>query len=222
LDARRRLDGLQNRWFLDPIFRGSYPADVVQDLSWISGMEHVLPGDLDVIAQPIDALCVNYYSSFCTKALSAPRRPAAGERPTPWVGTEDIELYDRGLPRTAMGWDIDPAGLTRVLLRLTTEYTSIPLYITENGAGGPDPVVHGEVEDGYRWEYIESHLAAIGDAIRRGAPVEGYFTWSLIDNFEWAWGFTQRFGLVHVDLETQQRTLKHSGRRFADFLRDSA
>lgn len=218
LDARRRLDGLQNRWFLDPVFRGTYPADVVDDLTSICSMDHVLDGDLGVISAPLDALCINYYSSFCTRGHAEPLRREAGERPTPWVGTEDVELVDRGLPRTAMGWDIDPDGLRRVLTRVRDAYTDIPLYITENGAGGPDVPVDGAVDDSYRWAYIRSHLDAIHEAQLDGVDVRGYFTWSLIDNFEWAWGFTQRFGLIHVDLESQKRSLKSSARAFQSFL----
>lgn len=218
LDARRRIDGLQNRWFLDPIFKGTYPTDVVDDISRFISMEHVRDGDLDVIAQPLDSLCINYYSSFSTKAHDHPLPRPEGARPTPWVGTEDVELVDRGLPRTAMGWDIDPEGLTRVLLRVRDTWTDIPLLITENGAGGPDPVLGQGVEDDYRWEYIASHLAAVHVAMTEGVDVRGYFTWSLIDNFEWAWGFTQRFGLVHVDLATQRRTWKRSAHEFQRFL----
>lgn len=220
LDARRRIDGLQNRWFLDPVFRAQYPEDIVRDLSSICSMDHVRDGDLAVISAPLDALCINYYSSFCARGHDAPLPRDPGQRPTPWVGTEDVELVDRGLPRTAMGWDIDPEGLSRVLVRVRDGWTDIPLYITENGAGGPDVPTDGEIDDAYRWNYIRDHLGAVHEAMRAGVDVRGYFTWSLIDNFEWAWGFTQRFGLVHVDLDSQVRTLKASARSFAAFLRE--
>lgn len=218
MEARRRLDGLQNRWFLDPIFRGSYPEDVVSDLRGISSMDHVQDDDLAIIAAPLDALCINYYSSFCTRGHEAPLPRAVGARPTPWVGTEDVELVDRGLPRSAMGWDIDPVGLTRVLTRVRDTYTTIPLMITENGLGDPDPVTGGVVEDSARWDYIRDHLGAVRDAMLQQVDVRGYFPWSLIDNFEWAWGYSQRFGLVHVDLETQQRTWKRSAHEYRAFL----
>jgi beta-glucosidase len=218
LEARRRLDGLQNRWFLDPIFRGSYPEDVVADLRGISSMDHVQDGDLAIIAAPLDTLCINYYSSFCPRGHEVPLPRAHGARPTPWVGPEDIELVDRGLPRSAMGWDIDPVGLTRVLTRVSDAYTTIPLMITENGLGDPDPVVEGVVEEGARWEYIRDHVAAVRDAMIQRVDVRVYFPWSLIDNFEWAWGYSQKFGLVHVDLETQQRTWKRSGHEYHAFL----
>lgn len=218
LDARRRIDGLQNRWFLDPVFRGRYPEDVVRDLRNICSMEHVLDGDLDLISARLDALCINYYSSFCTKGHGSPLPLDPDQRPTPWVGTEDVEMIDRGLPRTSMGWEVDPEGLTRVLLRVRDGYADIPLLITENGAGGPDVPIDGSIPDDYRWTYIQDHLIAVQAALLAGVDVRGYFTWSLIDNFEWAWGFSQRFGLVHVDLDTQVRTLKSSGQSFQAFL----
>lgn len=217
-DAARRVDGLQNRWFLDPLYYGSYPNDVVSDLADVSDMGHVQDGDLSRIAARLDALCVNFYSSFACRALGAARARGAGERPTPWVGTEDIEFIDRGLPRTHMGWDVDAAALTSVLTRLHREYGAGPLYITENGAGGPDVPVGGEIADDYRWDYMRAHISACGDAIERGVDLRGYLTWSLLDNFEWAWGFSERFGLVYVDLETQERIPKTSALRYASFI----
>ncbi len=173
LDAARRIDGLQNRWFLDPVFRGSYPEDVVRDLSGICSMEHVLDGDLDLISARLDALCVNYYSSFCAKGHGSPLPRDPDQRPTPWVGTEDVEMVERGLPRTAMGWDIDPEGLTRVLIRVRDGYTDIPVYITENGVGGSDVQIDGSISDDYRWAYIRDHIAAVHKAMLAGVDVRG-------------------------------------------------
>jgi beta-glucosidase len=218
LDAARRLDGLQNRWFLDPVLRGAYPRDVVADVARFTDMSFVADGDLDAISTPLDFLGINYYSSFSARALDAPAAP--GPRPTPWVGTEDIGLADRDLARTGMGWDIDPQGLRNVLNRVAKDYDVPPIYITENGAAYPDEVVDGEVHDPERTAYIESHVAAVGDAIADGVDVRGYFAWSLLDNFEWAWGYTKRFGIVRVDYETLERTVKDSGRRYAEIARE--
>jgi len=219
VDAARRIDGLQNRWFLDPLYRGGYPRDVIEDLAPITDLSFLQPSDLELISTPLDALCVNFYSSFCARGTGAPLAPPVGSRPTPWVGTEDVDLIDRGLRRTHMGWDIDAPALTSVLTRLHEEYGARNIYITENGAGGPDVVEDGRVHDAYRWSYIRGHIEACAEALDRGVDLRGYLMWSLLDNFEWAWGYTERFGLVHVDLNTQVRTLKESALAFADFLR---
>ncbi len=216
-EAARRIDGLQNRWFLDPLLLGSYPSDIVADVARFTDMSHVHEGDLEHISTPLDFLGINYYSSFSARALEAPAAP--GPRPNPWVGTEDVEFADRGLPRTGMGWDVDPQGLRHVLNRVARDYDAPPLYITENGSAYDDEVVDGEVDDPERIAYLESHLGAVRDAIEDGVDVRGYFAWSLLDNFEWAWGYTKRFGIVRVDFETQKRTVKASGRRYAEIIK---
>ncbi|HSN06300.1 MAG TPA: GH1 family beta-glucosidase [Candidatus Angelobacter sp.] len=213
LDAARRVDGLQNRWFLDPVLRGSYPDDVVADLAAYTDLSFVQDGDLATIATRLDWLGVNYYSSFQVRGLDA--AVTSGDRPTPWVGTEDVEVVDRGLRRTRMGWDIVPEGLTATLVRLDREYDVPPILITENGSAWEDEVVDGEVHDPERIEYLDEHLAAILTAIADGVDVRGYFAWSLLDNFEWAWGYSRRFGIVYVDFGTQERTVKDSGRHYA-------
>jgi beta-glucosidase len=224
VDAARKIDGQFNRFFLDPIFRGEYPADILQDL-WQHRFEEVIqPGDLAIISTPIDALGVNYYHG---EALSAhpPTVPeittaAPSERPkaSPFPDTAGVFWHPRGYPVTAMGWEVQPEGLTRLLRRVKDDYTGskVDLYVTENGAAYDDVVAEdGVVHDEERAEFLRLHLSAILDAIDEGVDVKGYFYWSLMDNFEWAWGYAKRFGLVRVDYDTQVRTVKESGREYA-------
>ena len=234
VDAARRIDGQFNRWFLDPVFRGSYPADIVEDMRQrtpeaAASLEAVLrPGDLKIISTPIDALGVNYYHGEFVGAEVPANPPAAGDAPTdrragsPWPVGQDIHWHDRGLPRTAMHWEVDPATLTRLLTRVATEYSDAAgtrLFVTENGAAYDDrPIVEDGVtvvRDTERADFLAGHLAAILDAIESGVDVGGYFYWSLLDNFEWAWGYEKRFGIVRVDYDTLERTLKESAHRYS-------
>jgi beta-glucosidase len=216
-DAARRIDGLMNRMFLDPLLRGTYPADVLQDIAGVVGTDHVLDGDLETISAPLDFLGINYYTRHVVRAGD---RPEPGARPSHWVGSEDVEFVKRGLPQTEMGWEIDPDGLYETLTRVWREYGPLPLYVTENGAAFADEVTaDGRVHDEQRRAYLESHFAAAHRAIADGVDLRGYFVWTLLDNFEWAEGYSKRFGLVHVDFDTQTRTLKDSGRWFAEVTR---
>jgi beta-glucosidase len=148
------------------------------------------------------------------RARRGPDDDAPGD--TGWVGAEDVAKVLRGLPTTQMGWEIDPVGLTDVLTRVAREYDSPPLYITENGAAFDDRVDgDGHVHDPERTAYLDAHFRAAHRAIQAGVDLRGYFVWTLLDNFEWAWGYSRRFGLVHVDYATQRRTVKDSGRWFA-------
>lgn len=221
VDAARRLDGQQNRWYLDPVLRGSYPADVVADHAQFTDMSFVRDGDLETIATRIDWLGINYYSSFTVRGLDAPVEPTPGERPTPWIGMQDVALVPNGRPQTHMGWDVVPEGLTRVINRVHRDYPPLPLFVTENGSAYDDVVVDGEVHDTERVAYLDAHLRACLDAIADGAPLRGYFAWSLLDNFEWAWGYARRFGLVRVDYDTQARTPKSSATAYAAIVRDN-
>ena len=233
-DAARRIDGLHNRIFLDPIFRGEYPADVLADVAGLGFDDVVRDGDLAVIAAPLDLLGVNYYQGEAlTKApeivtaqpgavtTTAQAAPAQGSRPeaTPFVSAEGVHSVGRGLPVTGMGWEVQPEGLHRLLTRLQREYTGpagIPLYMTENGAAYPDaPDADGFVDDQDRLAFFDAHLRAVRNAIDDGADVRGYLAWSLLDNFEWAYGYHQRFGLVRVDYETLERIPKASGLWYA-------
>jgi beta-glucosidase len=215
-DAARRIDGLANRIFLDPLLTGRYPDDVVADLRGVSDFAHVRDDDLQRIAAPLDFLGVNYYFRDVV-------RVGTGREPSPWVASRDVEFVERGLPTTEMGWEIDPDGLHDILVRLRRDYAGLPpIYITENGAAFPDaPDADGRVEDPDRIAYLQDHCAAARRAIADGVDLRGYFVWSLLDNFEWAYGYSKRFGLVYVDYATQTRTPKASADWYAGFIRQA-
>jgi beta-glucosidase len=220
VDAARRIDGLQNRLFLDPVLGRGYPVDVLADLGQTDWFARQPATDAATIAAPIDFLGVNYYSRHTVAAAGDPGAETAGSA---YPGSESVSFRDNGEPRTQMDWPIVPEGLVEVLQFVEDRRPGLRTYITENGsafADVPDDV--GYVDDLDRRDYLESHLAACADAIERGLPLAGYFAWSLMDNFEWAQGFTRRFGLAYVDYPTQRRTLKRSGRWFGDFLRSRA
>ncbi|WP_203337241.1 GH1 family beta-glucosidase [Nocardioides limicola] len=227
LDAARRADGMMNRLFLDPVFHGAYPTDVLEDLTDLWPADLVHDGDLATIATPIDVLGVNYYSceSVTGPDPATARQAAAAARaagPSARVGSEHVRSVPRGLPATAQGWEVYPAGLTALLQRLH-EYAApagVQLYVTENGAAYDDaPDALGFVDDTDRTAYIRAHLHAVLAAIRAGVDVRGYFVWSLLDNFEWAWGYAKRFGIVRVDYATLDRTPKASARWYAGVAR---
>ncbi|MFJ6198130.1 GH1 family beta-glucosidase [Micromonospora sp. NPDC092111] len=206
--AARRIDGLLNRIFLDPLLRGAYPADVLADTAALTDWSFVRDGDLALIAARLDALCVNYYQPDLVSDPGDHHDPG-----TPYPGAEGVRFHPTPGPVTAMGWSIDPTGLRDLLLRLTRDYDVPPLYVAENGAAYPDEVTpDGRVRDVERLDYLHRHLAAAHDAITAGVDLRGYFVWSLLDNFEWAYGYDKRFGLIHVDYRTQRRTVKDSGR----------
>lgn len=238
IDAARRIDGQFNRWFLDPLFRGVYPDDIVRDIREVDAeaiaawQEAVHDGDLDIISSPLDALGINYYHG---ELLSGHEQPGAEVNPhetegqqretaSPFPADEGVHWVERGLPRTGMGWEVQPEGLTRLLQRVATDYSGdVPLYVTENGAAYDDVVdADGAVADAERTAFLRDHVAATLDAIEQGVDVRGYFYWSLMDNYEWAWGYAKRFGIVRVDYETQERTVKHSGREYARIIADRA
>jgi beta-glucosidase len=207
-DAVRRVDGLANRLFLDPLLRAEYPTDVREDTASLTDWSFVVGGDLEVISSPIDLLGVNYYSPMLVDA----GEPWPG--PSPWPACEDIRFLARPGPVTAMGWPIDASGLLAVVRRVHDEYPAIPLMITENGAAFDDEIdtelgIVG-VRDHERVSYLRDHLAVVHEAIEAGVDLRGYFVWSLLDNFEWAHGYSKRFGIVHVDYPTQRRVWKDS------------
>ncbi|WP_433702122.1 GH1 family beta-glucosidase [Nocardiopsis sp. CA-288880] len=217
--AARRADGVRNRIFTDPLFKGRYPADVLEDLAEISDFSFVSDGDLETISAPLDFLGVNYYSPEFVAASAKGLDPelVSGEGGNAWLASDPEEVHvSQGLPVTHMGWEIDPTGMYDVLQRLAGESGGIDLYVTENGCAFEDTVAEdGRVHDTERTDYYEGHLRAAGEAVRAGIPLRGYFAWSLLDNFEWAWGYSRRFGIVHVDYETQRRTVKDSGLWYA-------
>ncbi|KRE82122.1 GH1 family beta-glucosidase [Arthrobacter sp. Soil763] len=222
-DAARRVDGQANRLFLDPLFRGEYPADVLADVAHLGMAGVVRPGDLAVIAQPLDLLGVNYYHGDAFTAGPAGASAAGGAdaagAASPYVAADGVRQVPRGLPVTGMGWEIQPEGLRRLLNRVHRDYTGpagVPIYITENGAAFDDvPDNAGFVDDQARLAFFADHLEAVHQSLADGVDVRGYFAWSLLDNFEWAFGYHQRFGLVRVDYDTQRRTPKASGRWYA-------
>ncbi len=229
VDAARRIDGQFNRFFLDPIFRGSYPADVVRDFDGLGLDDVIRAGDLDIISSPIDALGVNYYhgeavSAHPTEVQTSTAAPSARPKRSPFPAADGVYWHPRGLPETAMGWEVQPEGLTRLLRRIHDEYTSpagVSIAVTENGASYDDTVESdGRVHDTERTEFLRQHLAAILDAVDEGIQVDGYFYWSLLDNFEWAWGYDKRFGLVRVDYESQVRTPKASALEYQRIIAD--
>jgi len=224
-DAARRIDGLHNRLFLDPVLRRRYPADVLEDTGDLTfagrpWLEVVREGDLALIGAPIDVLGVNYYHGDAVSARPQPQ-PSDGvrhpERPvtTPYPGTGDTTFAGRDLPVTGMGWEVQPDGLTRLMVRLHDDYSPPPMYVTENGAAYSDAVVDGVVDDPERRAYLEAHLRAVYAALEAGVDIRGFYQWSLLDNFEWAYGYGQRFGIVYVDYPTQRRIPKASARYYA-------
>ncbi|WP_033344840.1 GH1 family beta-glucosidase [Catenuloplanes japonicus] len=215
-DAVRRIDGLSNRIFLDPVLKGEYPADVVADLAPVTDFSFVQPGDLETIKQPLDFLGINYYSRH---VVAAPLPDAVAE-PSSYPGSETVRFVHRtGVPVTDMDWEIDAPGLVETLRGVAENYPPVPLYVTENGSAFVDKVVDGEVDDPGRVDYFDQHLRACHAAIEAGVPLKGYFAWSLMDNFEWSWGYAKRFGMVYVDYETQERIPKSSARWYADVIR---
>lgn len=233
VDAARRIDGQFNRWFLDPLLRGAYPVDVVDDIRAVDPVAvaawegAVHDGDLGTIATPLDCLGVNYYHG---ELVSGHPQPGSEGTPhdgggdeaalrrtaSPFPAAQDVHWVERGLPRTGMDWEVQPEGLTRLLQRVATEYAAgIPLYVTENGAAYDDELVDGRVADAARADFVREHVAATWDAIEAGVDVRGYFAWSLLDNYEWSWGYDKRFGIVRVDYDTQERIVKDSGHEYA-------
>ncbi|GAB2728739.1 GH1 family beta-glucosidase [Nocardioides pakistanensis] len=203
-DAAQLYATLWNRLFADPILRGSYP----------DGFADLMPGpvadDLPVIASPIDFYGVNYYNPT---RIAGPSTPAPEGSPVSGEGLPFVMVPVEGYPLTDFDWPVVPDGLRDLLVMMEHGYDGLmpPVYITESGcAYNEEPDATGRVADQRRIDYLDGHLRAVGEAITAGVDVRGYFTWSLIDNFEWAEGYTKRFGLVHVDFETQQRTPKDS------------
>jgi len=207
LAAARRADGHTNRWWLDPLHGRGYPADMVE----VYGVEPpVRDGDLATIATPTDHVGLNYYFRQVVTDDPAGPPPYARMVPVP------------DAVRTDMDWEVHPDGLEQLLTRLAVDYGVPRVFVTENGSAWPDEVVDGTVADLARADFLEAHVAAATRAVGQGVPLAGYFVWSLLDNFEWSYGYAKRFGLVHVDYDTQARTVKDSGRRYAKLISEHA
>ncbi|TFC09666.1 beta-glucosidase [Cryobacterium algoritolerans] len=231
VDAARRIDAQFNRVFLDPIFRGAYPDDLLEDVREFGLADFIEEGDLAQINQPIDSLGVNYYHGELVSDRPA-GHPLLEQAPTgrairsPYPAADGVFYHPQGLPLTAMEWEVQPDGLRELLVRVNNDYAApagTSLYVTENGAAFDDVVAEdGSVPDARRTAFLKDHLGAVLDAIDHGVDVKGYFYWSLMDNFEWAWGYDMRFGIVRVDYETQERTVKDSGHAYAEIIRNRA
>jgi beta-glucosidase len=202
--AAVRADGHTNRWWLDPLYGRGFPADMVE----VYGIElPIEAGDFDVIATPTDFIGLNYY--FRQKIAADPGVATLGFRQQPVLGAKT----------TAMGWEVYPQGLEELLVRLTKDYRAAGIYVTESGSAWDDePDQDGYVADPERTAYLVEHVDAVARAAAQGAPVRGFFAWSLLDNFEWSYGYWPRFGLAYVDYATQRRTLKMSGAAYRDLI----
>ena len=207
LQATKRADAYMNRQFLDPVFLGRYPEEMTEIFgeAWPEWSDD----DMQLIAEPIDFLGINYY----TRKV---------ERFHPDI----LPLKTKHVPQlnhtyTETHWEVFPEALTQLLLSVTERYGKLPIYITENGAAFYDPPspINGRIDDPLRIEYFRQHLRAAHDAMKQGVDLRGYYAWSLLDNYEWSLGFSKRFGIVHVDYETQRRTIKASGRYYSEVIR---
>jgi beta-glucosidase len=214
-DQMRRIDAIHNRWWFDSILKGNYPADLLDDLGPMA--DCIEAGDLAEIGQPLDWIGINYYFDILVRGV----RPDedAVNRMQAYPTVTDTTASDQRAVHTDMGWPITPEGFTNLLVRLQTDYPDLPpLYITENGCAYDDPVINGACADPRRIDYLDRHLRALHAAIERGVDVRGYFQWSLMDNFEWALGYDKRFGLVHIDFDTLERTPRDSAAWYHDVI----
>jgi len=203
-----RADAYMNRQYLDPLFFGTYPPELAEMFG--EAWPDFPAADFDDLREPFDFLGVNYY----TRGLTEHDDSVPIERAK--------RVRNPRATYTETGWEVFPQGLTDILVWVTERYGRMPLYVTENGAAFYDPPTADRIDDPLRVDYLRSHLHAVLDAIERGADMRGYCVWSLLDNFEWAHGYSKRFGIVHVDYATQQRTMKESAKFYADVIRANA
>jgi beta-glucosidase len=228
LEAVRTVDGLANRIFLGPLLDGAYPTDLIADTADVTDWSFVHDGDPATACIPLDVLGVNFYSTAVVRRATGGRVDHAadghgGGRGSPWVGADDVEFVRPSGPYTAMGWNIDPSGLTELLTGLHRNYPQQPLMVTENGAAFHDSVSpDGVVHDRLRIRYLHDHIRATREAMDAGCDVRGYFVWSLLDNFEWSFGYERRFGLIRVDYSTLERTWKDSAHWYRDVIAHNA
>lgn len=221
--AAQQVDDVGNGIFLGPLFGGAYPPSLTQRLEGVTDWGFVRDGDEAICHAPPDVLGINYYTPTLVR-----RRRGSGDgevshahgtsEATPFVGCEDVEFLQPPGGTTAMGWAIDATGLEELLLAVHARLPDTPLMITENGAAFDDRVEDGRVRDRARIDYLADHLAAVGRAIDGGVDVRGYLLWSMLDNFEWSFGYARRFGITHVDYATQERTLKDSAFWYRDLI----
>lgn len=209
IEAANRVDQYNNRWFLDPVFKGEYPKELLEKYEAELKAPVIVPGDMDVIANnPGDFLGVNYYL----------RKVVKHSKQDSFLEFESVQ--PEGRPYTDFPWEIYPEGMHELLMRIKNEYNNPKVYVTENGAAYNDKVINGEITDDGRIDYLKSNISEMLRAKEDGANVAGYYAWSLLDNFEWAQGYTKRFGLVYVDYNTQQRILKKSAYWYRDLIKE--
>lgn len=207
--AASNMDGSFNRWFIEPLFKGSYPLDIVNlYASRCSDFTFIKDGDFDIIGEKCDFLGVNYYNRSIVKFDS--------------LALSLCSPAYSSFPKTDMGWDISPNEFVDLIKMLRAKYTDLPIYITENGSAWDDAVEDGHIHDTGRINFLISHLEAVAKMNEMGLNIAGYFCWSLLDNFEWAHGYSRRFGIVYVDFETQQRIKKDSFYKYAKIIRERA
>lgn len=203
--AESNMDGYFNRWFLDPLYKGQYPKDMLNLYApRLSSLSFIQKGDLECIQSPCDFLGVNYYSRSLVKYDGFS------------VGLFGSAYSD--YPKTAMGWDISPDAFVSLIERIRRDYTESPIYITENGSAWNDVLIDGAVHDQDRINYLEAHLLAVRTMNEKELNIAGYYCWSLMDNFEWSFGYSKRFGIVYVDFETQARIKKDSYYRYQQII----
>jgi beta-glucosidase len=217
-EAARRVDGQANRLYLDPVFRGEYPEDL---FSYYGERGVELPpvrdGDLETISEPVDFLGVNYY--FCHHIREAPGEAESSDPPQIFADLQARGIVPHDAEKTAMGWPVEPEGLKQMLVRIKDDYGPVPIYVTENGRAVHDYVdPEGGVDDEERISYLDSHFRAVREAMEQGVELRGYMVWSFLDNFEWAEGYSKRFGLVFVDYGTQRRVPKSSARWYKEVI----
>jgi beta-glucosidase len=218
--ARLITDAAANGLYLEPVLRGQYPGHALQALLPPAAL--IADGDLETIRQPLDFLGVNYYSPIFLRA-GDPSDLRRNENPARCQMPGVVEYLPEDLERTNMGWLVDPSGLHQILVDISRQAPGLPLFVTENGRAAEDYVdPQGEVNDLERVRYLHLHLEAAARAIKDGANLAGYFVWSLLDNFEWGWGYSKRFGIIFVDFGTQQRIPKSSARFYSNVVRDNA
>ncbi|MEV4427467.1 GH1 family beta-glucosidase [Streptomyces sp. R-07] len=221
LDAARRIDAVGNRVWLGPMLEGAYPEDLLADTAHLTDWSFVRDGDTAAANQPLDLLAINYYTptvvSHVPEGAEKPQDDGHGNSEhSPWPGADAVAFHRAPGEPTAMGWAVDPSALYDLLRRVSAAYPGLPLVISENGAAYEDVVgPDGSVHDPERAAYVHAHLEAVHRAMADGVDVRGYFLWSLLDNFEWAYGYAKRFGAVRVDYDTLERTPKSSARWYA-------
>ena len=224
LDAARQVDALANRVFLEPALDGRYPADLIEDTAAVTDWSFVQDGDLEIAHTGLDVLGVNYYATQRVRRYVPDHQKVQADghgasAHSAWIAADAVEFLPQPGPHTEMGWNIDPGGMTELLLRVHREYPRLPMMVTENGAAFPDVVApDGRVHDADRIDYLHGHIEAVGAAMDAGVDVRGYFVWSLMDNFEWAYGFSRRFGILRVDYATLERSWKDSAYWYRDLL----